>query len=56
MVESYSKPSSATPAIEGPRRGLRYNPVYKIDLDKECIVNFGTNAEYYYITRKSDNR
>jgi hypothetical protein len=45
MGDSYSKPSSTTPAIEGPRLGLKYNPVYKIDLDKNCIVNFGTNAE-----------
>ena len=56
MGDSYSKPSTTTTAIGQPRPGLRYNPVYKIDLDKKCIVNFGTNAESYKITRKSDNR
>jgi hypothetical protein len=55
MGDSYSKPSSDTTAIREPRPGVKYNPVYKLDLDKKRIVNFGTNAEYYKITRKSDN-
>jgi hypothetical protein len=54
MGDSYSKPSP-TPTPDS-RPGLKNNPVYKIDLDKNCIVNFGTNAEYYKLTRKSDNR
>jgi hypothetical protein len=56
MGDSYSKPSSTPTPIPESRPGQKHNPVYKIDLKKNCIVNFGTNAEYYKLTRKSDNR
>jgi hypothetical protein len=54
--DSYYKPPKTTSVIAELRPSLKHHLIYTIDLDDEFIIDFGTDAKVYKITRKLDKK